>query len=219
MLPRRDADGGIGPKVTGAIDIAHRTGQNGTADLDIVPASNGDAGASACARQGGRSMHIDTDAVQWHTGGLRAATGEGDVAIDHGFALPVHTAVRRNTQVGTRTEQVHVTAADDGIVFDIDDKVGIVLQCGHRAGEQKARAALTLQHMRLHDLYLVDGAIVGGIVGIDQILMGAIGEQPTLGGSSWGIRLRVIHREAGDQLLASGGAGLVVNRRGVLDHA
>ena len=89
------------------------------------------------------------------------------------------------------------------------------MQRGHRAGEQKACAALAQQHMRLHDLHRVNHAVVGLIVGIHHVAVRAVAEQPALGGHGRRVAGAVVHSKACDQLLAGSSAGFVVHRAGV----
>ena len=96
------------------------------------------------------------------------------------------------------------------------------MQGGDRASQQETSATLAGQHMRLHDLDLVGNTIVGGIVGIDQVLVGigtsAVTEQPALGRRGWCIGFGVIDYETGHQLLACASVGVVIDRAGVFNQ-
>ena len=101
MLTGFDQHGRARTRPGDALSANAATSHHAADDLDILPALDGDGGASAAGCQGGGGLNIDTDAFQGMAGtavstvevGLAikaVATEHGEIAGDFGAAFPIH---------------------------------------------------------------------------------------------------------------------------------
>ena len=137
-----------------------------------------------------------------------------DIAVDLRLALPEDPSVGLQHQVGAGAVEVDETL-DDDVVFGLHHEVGIRLQGVDRAGEHKASAALAKEDMRLEDAELVDHAVERGVVGVGQITLAAVVDDPALrvGDATAGIAVVDALREDSLQLFAVGSSGVVEDGR------
>ena len=215
LLTGGDGDGGIGAEPGDTGVATHAAGDQRTVQFDIDRAGDGDVRPGLLRGECRGGVHIDADAVQRRAGSLGAATLQRDVAVHLGLALPVDAAVGPDDQIGAGAQQLDLAAHHHGVVGHVDDEVGVVLQRGDGAGEQKACAALAHQRVRVLHQQPVGHAVVVAVFDIDQVASGAVVQQPAPSGHVRRVGVAVVDGEAGHQLAAGGRGGVDVHRAAV----